>query len=579
MSTAAENLLEQLYDMVGPYVSDPAVPTAEITAFINKILPELDRESLGKVDSLLDQIGRSKEYEGVRASITARRKEALGEDAGEIIDRQTTDPSSITPEDLETLQQAAEAGSKPISQSSDPKWVLDRNGRYLTNEERDRILEYVNMDTGADFQSYEEVVSSGYLDTPTEKNQRIVEGATLDVEPVSTFSVQLSGKRGDLFTVNADEFGSAQATYGVDAKELTAIVRFANDTDMRGADGEYIAWQPLAALLAATGLLDSNRTKRDTRISNQMQTHGPGSNSMGMPNNDLQFTGDYETPGSSMVDMGGFAPNPDAIVSTSSLGVRDIAAKFNKGIELYNGDPGMAYLFVLDEGLTGRISNAGFDGGYISGQDEMLIQRYAANGGFKSSADWRQSMSDQGYSEANTTGTDMVGRYLQRAEAERAGREEDDSGGGATRVSPDPVQVEQQAKALYRSMFLEDPDEATLSSFSSKITAMISGAPDDQDVDVTSRLRALTEELPEYEKYYGNKPAGMDEMEYQSQFGEAQRSMLGGEKAGDGGVRAGMQSGKYQTAVGAAANSDEAWDNSTYLGKLARAAQVVSRNT
>jgi hypothetical protein len=40
-----------------------------------------------------------------------------------------------------------------------------------------------------------------------------------------------------------------------------------------------------------------------------------------------------------------------------------------------------------------------------------------------------------------------------------------------------------------------------------------------------------------------------------------------------------MRGGKYQTTVGAATGTREAWDNSTFLGRLARAAQLVNENT
>jgi hypothetical protein len=55
--------------------------------------------------------------------------------------------------------------------------------------------------------------------------------------------------------------------------------------------------------------------------------------------------------------------------------------------------------------------------------------------------------------------------------------------------------------------------------------------------------------------------------------------MLGAQAADPNAVRSGMRSGQYQTTVGAVAGTKAARDNSTFMGRLAAAAQVVGENT
>ena len=44
-------------------------------------------------------------------------------------------------------------------------------------------------------------------------------------------------------------------------------------------------------------------------------------------------------------------------------------------------------------------------------------------------------------------------------------------------------------------------------------------------------------------------------------------------------AKVGMQEGSYQTTVGATMGTKEAWDNSTFLGRLAQASNAFARST
>jgi hypothetical protein len=152
-------------------------------------------------------------------------------------------------------------------------------------------------------------------------------------------------------------------------------------------------------------------------------------------------------------------------------------------------------------------------------------------------------------------------------------------GGGRTVMKPDPVAIRQATEDMYRSLYLEDPTDEQLNAMAAKVEAAIVGAPDDQNVDGNARVRDVVESDPMYQKYYGNKPGGMSEEEYQGMHRAAQSSMLGEELAGNAAVRLGMQEGSYQTTVGATMGMKEAWDNSTFLGRLAQASNSFARMT
>jgi hypothetical protein len=479
--------------------------------------------------------------------------------------------SNITPEEAEAREAAGGTGIDFV----DPRWLMDaNNGSELTDEQRDYLLEYYNgTSEGSDFQSYEELVDSGALDTPAGQNQALAEAAFGEPEPYPTLSIGVS--KGKQFTVRSDEWEEAASRYGFSSDEMTRIVRLADMNNMRGADGEYIAWQPLAALMKTTGALDRLDTRegqldrvselntRITALTRQVRgMSGPEVDSAAARSarselDRLKLQRDEEI------------AKARGLLTAPEVGPRALANAYNEGLNLYGYDPGMAFIHATDAGLAARFASAGGDPDKISGADQALMLRHLGNAGYLSEEDFAKSIISQGYTEAG-----LVGSFIQGQQRRASG-----GGGGRERILPDPVQVQQAAKDLYRSLFKEEPDEATLTSLSQQVNAAIAGSPDNQNVDVEARIRQTMEGLPQYDKYYGNKPGGMTEGEYQGQFVDAQQSILGNELAGNSAVRLGMQSGQYQTAVGAATGTKEAWGSSTWLGRLAAAAQNVARNT
>lgn len=55
--------------------------------------------------------------------------------------------------------------------------------------------------------------------------------------------------------------------------------------------------------------------------------------------------------------------------------------------------------------------------------------------------------------------------------------------------------------------------------------------------------------------------------------------MVGAEAVDPTAIQSGMRTGDFQTTIGQVAGQKKSWGNSTFLGRLAQAAQLVSENT
>ena len=153
------------------------------------------------------------------------------------------------------------------------------------------------------------------------------------------------------------------------------------------------------------------------------------------------------------------------------------------------------------------------------------------------------------------------------------------SGSKPERQLPDPAAIRQSAKDMYKQLYMVDPTDAQLDSFVSQVQSKIAGAADNQTIDAGAQLRDILEADRAYKELYGKMPGGMSEGEYQSQFRAGAQTMLGNEGADPNTIRSGMRDGNYQTTIGAIAGSAKSRNNSTFMGRLAQAAQLVSENT
>lgn len=345
-------------------------------------------------------------------------------------------------------------------------------------------------------------------------------------EPVIDYRIKLLD--GNDYVIQGEQFAAAQQFFqgDFDSKELTYLVRTAAQMQLTDATGNP-AWQVLGALSKALGITEN---VQDTQYKNN------GRQATALPNS--------------------------GVGAMDKLRLLTRAKLFQVGMDTFSGNVGLAYVYALDQQLALRLSNTKQES--WNPADVHKANQLFVNGGFAVDT---TNLGRMGYS----TDTSMLADLLTGSSA--------NGPSGAERTMPDPVALRQSAKDLYKSMFLADPSEGQLDEFVGKVQGMMTSAPDNQQVDGSARLRDLLEGTAIYKELYGKMPSGMTEAEYQSQFRQGAASMLGNEAADPNTVRSGMRTGKYQTTIGAVAASDKAWNNSTFRGRLAQAAQIVSEYT
>jgi uncharacterized protein YdcH (DUF465 family) len=531
---------------------------------------------------------------------------------------------AVTPEE----RAAAEEAGVTLAPTNVPREILDLVGiPDVDKKTAEELLNTLNEVGGYNFSSLDELVRAG-----VHKGRMVQQiAAAILPEPGPRQDVSVSLPSGGRYTVPASEWKVMEETLGYDSDALVRVARYADLANVRNAKGE-VAPAPLAALLSAAGFgarEDTPRQARDrdllgqqatldkqirelrgqleagkfrtagqgeanaasdrlrklqeqrAQISNQLQANLPASRDLQGQRADLdrrisQLESGPQTAGTrSQVSQlkreraqldSQIAANPVSSGMVRANAPFGLAQKFAEGLQRHDFDPNMAYLYALDPALAGRIQAANGDPAKITQQDFQLVRRLQHNGGW-------DKIVEMGYVEADSM--DSIAQFLMDA----ALRAASGGGGGRKRVFNDPEAIRQSAKQLYKSMYLEDPSEEQLAKFTSMVTQIERNSPEDQNVDIGAQVRRVVQDDERYKEYYGNMPGGMVEEEYQGMMRAGQESVLGEEAAGNAAVRLGMRSGQYQTSVGAAVGTQEAWDNSTWLGRLARVAQVTSANT
>lgn len=450
----------------------------------------------------------------------------------------------LTTEEKKSLDTTGADTTGVLSTSTQsPRWVLQQFQGDPTYEQQKRIADEWNTVFGTQF-TYQELAVLPQFQDPTDMVQKVVTAAQLDTEPIVEYSVTLPGNRS--YKVSADQQKAQFGQYGNDMKDVVKLVRWADVFNMKDDNGEP-AWQPLAALMRAKGLttqgftedpnIDSETGKRKPQ---PLRPHGRGA-----PYTPAPFV-------------------PDKKAAANELSIAFLAEGYKANLQKY-GDPSMAYLASLDPTLADRIVATGGDVTKLSEADFHLIDSKLTAGAWSP-----QALHAMNYA-GGSGWEDFFSRMNQRTNAA--------DGGGATRIKPDPDAVKQAVKDLWRKWFRSEPTEKLVDEFAGNIMAAAANAPKDQSVDVEAQLRKLAEGTGDYRTLYGNKQPGQSEMDYQAQFEGAAQSILGNEAAPEGAITGGMRTGQYQTTVGSSAAAGLASQNSTFLGRLASAAQTVNDRT
>lgn len=371
------------------------------------------------------------------------------------------------------------------------------------------------------------------LAVPSPDNQQVVEGAMFGTDPQLSYTVSLAN--GGKVTVDDSQFQAYKKDFSNDVfnrTQLTNLVRTADRLGVTDAIGNN-GWQIVAALASASGGLQQASNFDISKIPPQFRKE--------VTEQDPAYRAEHQT----------FAKN--------AISLNKLSLKFKEGQATYGGNDTLAFVHALNPQLAARIANTKPD--RWAQNDIRQFQQYLLTGGFD-----QQQLAAMGYYALGLDEWDGAGGG--RAPQEKA-----------PRMKPDPDAIRQAAKDLFRSLYAADPTEAQLASMVSSVSGAVSGAADDQSVDANAQVRKAAEAMPEYKALYGNKPAGMTEEEYQQQFRQGAATLLGNEAVDPSAIQSGMRSGQYQTTLGAVAASKQAWGNSTFLGRLAQAAQIVGENT
>lgn len=471
-----------------------------------------------------------------------------------------------------------------------PRWVLDNlnGGMNLTPEQQRRILRDVNFENfgGERFSSWDDLIKSGYLDDSTADTVELVKNAIADTEPIEAFEVPLSGGRKT--SISATEFAAMTDVFGVDRKGLVYLTQL---TDRKGLTRQgTVPVAITAALLKAGGMLDLLTSPTAPPITSPTRDPRTGRPAPVPPFSAIDV--ENERLGTETYQMTDQYPNvPDAVLRAEGdsmnrfgkISPNEVFRGFSEGLEMYRGDAGMAFVHALDPGLARRVGYSGGDPTKMNSMDMYDVRMLLSAADLPGVGTFRQVLQQAGFGPAETAFSDFWS-YLEASDINR--RNQDQGGAEAAAeepetVYPDPTAIDETLRTLYQQLYDTEPDDATMAKFRSQINAAVAGARDNNlsGISIEARARQFARQDPKYAGMYGSKPDGMTETQWAQQFESAQASMLGAERAGNLPKHLGMRAGKYQTTIGAAAATSEAWDNSTFLGRLARAGQIVSENT
>lgn len=378
------------------------------------------------------------------------------------------------------------------------------------------------------------------LESNSATAQLVIVGAAQGDDAEPSWTVRLAD--GTTATVHYGQFANfVDATHGqYTSKELTRMVRMADALGMSEARGDgtkEVVWQPVAWMAATLGY-DPN-----TKVVTQQRSAG------GM----RQQTVDNER----NVNSNAFA--------TNVTNLQNSLVKYNQNLKSYNGNVYLAVLATVDPALAGRVSTSKT----ISPADAHAANQILYRAGMVQGT---SLVDKQGYA----TGEGLL---FDPNTATAGGGSGGGGGGGYTRTLPDPVAVKQAAKDMYKNLFAADPTDAEVEQLANQVTGVIRSAPQNQNVDVSARLRDMIEGNALYQELYGKMSKGMTESEYQGQFRAMGQQLLGNQALDPSVVRSGMRTGDMQTTAGAILADKRNTNNSNLMGRLAAAAQAVQEMT
>lgn len=437
---------------------------------------------------------------------------------------------------------AKEAAGSDTSGYVMPAWVQQAFGGRPTDEQLDSMRKKWN-DLSGDAPVSSNVELMNLLASQSPLAAIVVQETAVGVDPDFTYTWRLAdGSSAQMERGDYENF-AAVTGWNLDTTEVGRIVRLADQLGMSRtiAPGQKIVdWAPVGHM--AQYLRTTSNLKYDSGVQRSAM-------------------------GGEAARVSGVDTKANETYMSNIQKLSNMALSYNTNMTTYGGNAGMAIIATVNPTLASRLSTT--PSGSWSGPDIHAANQILVDTGLMpdNSSQWGKEgyATDTGLIFDITAGTNTPS-------GRRSG------GGGYTRTMPDPVAVKQAARDMFKSLFMAEPDEAQLQQFVQIVQSQISSAPGNQSVDASARLRDILENNALYKEFYG-KSGGLSDSEYQSQFRSAGQEMLGAEAADPAAIQGGMRTGNYQTTIGQVAGSKKAWNNSTFLGRLAQAAQVINENT
>lgn len=258
----------------------------------------------------------------------------------------------------------------------------------------------------------------------------------------------------------------------------------------------------------------------------------------------------------------------ESLIDTKAEG--DLFEEYKAGMGLYASDAIFAQIHAIDPDLAAKLWDP--DSAYTTvSRDEWVKVQDIVTRMNPNVSGWR-----------NTTAA-----WMEKGWEGNAG-----DGGDGGGVVINKGQVRESLRQLAQNWNLGNISDAELESLvggfvSESIARVRRQAPHPSDIireveagggnEITDTPSAqeFLRQTDRYKDLYGRKSAGESEEEYAFRFQSAAQGFLGDIGSNMGFEQAGMRTGDVQTTIGQAAVSPESAGSSTFLGRMARTAEVV----
>ncbi len=511
------------------------------------------------------------------------------------VEQRADDIQGSTGADEGEAQQLAEGqiASDDLFGSTEPDWLLQMNGGTLSEQQKQRYVDYWNDAYGTfltDFDTDLAPILSRFDGTETEA-QNFANAVLADQEPLISHSIELPFVSGTRKATYSDEQLADLRAMGYSNGAITRLVRlsaFADGPDSFDGGGQDFASANLRAFAALTryygggdefGQFDQ-RQDDITKLERELGLSPGAWGRMTAAERQLRRAELEQKQASARALRGEGEGTPfdadlermDQIESLlRSQGLREekgrtpgiLAARndFTRGLERYRGDEYFALIYAVDPHLAQRLEATGGNPDDLEWQDNAAIYDILEQGGVLTSEGVRLRQSE--------SSVDLFGYF-----STGGGR----GGGGRVRTILDPASVGEQLQQTFSRYLIADVPDGVKSAVYDWLQGEMDAAEDGQQFDTAARILAWVKARPEYEELYHNKPAGIEEAEYQGQFAAGIADVIGNELDPEA-LKSGMRTGDYQAAVGRASASDKLLTNSTLRGRWAQAKQVLDQFT